>query len=65
MDAAFLGLCEPGWALFEIVLLWLAILATLLAFKPVRPLAAWLFAPYLAWVGFATVLNFTLWRLNS
>jgi tryptophan-rich sensory protein len=27
--------------------------------------AAWLLTPYLAWVGFAAVLNFTLWRLNS
>ncbi len=60
----FFGLRQPGWALLEIILLWVAILATLLAFKPVRPLAAWLLAPYLAWVSFATVLNFTLWRLN-
>ena len=32
---------------------------------PVHRSAAWLLAPYLAWVSFATVLNFTLWRLNS
>ncbi len=60
----FFGLRQPGWALVEIIALWIAILATLLAFKRVRPLAAWLLAPYLAWVSFATVLNFTLWRLN-
>jgi tryptophan-rich sensory protein len=60
----FFGLHQPGWALIEIVLLWVAIVATLLAFKPVRPLAAWLLAPYLAWVSFAAFLNFTLWRLN-
>ncbi len=32
---------------------------------PVHRSAAWLLAPYLAWVSFATVLNFTLWRLTS
>ena len=60
----FFGLRQPGLAFAEIVLLWLAILITLLAFMRARPLAAWLFAPYLAWVSFAAVLNFTLWRLN-
>ena len=47
------------------VLLWLAIVATLAAFRPVSRVAAWLLAPYLAWVSFAAVLNFTLWRLNA
>jgi tryptophan-rich sensory protein len=60
----FFGLRQPGWALLEIVLLWAAILATLISFKPARPLAPWLLAPYLAWVSFAAFLNFTLWRLN-
>lgn len=60
----FFGLHRPGVAFVEIVLLWLAIAATLVAFLPVSRVAAWLLAPYLAWVGFATVLNFTLWRLN-
>jgi tryptophan-rich sensory protein len=60
----FFGLRQPGWALLEIVALLAAILATLISFKPVRPLAAWLLAPYLAWVSFAAFLNFTLWRLN-
>ncbi|MGF1547566.1 MAG: tryptophan-rich sensory protein [Thiotrichales bacterium] len=46
------------------ILLWLAILATLLAFRPVSRAAAWLLVPYLAWVSFAAVLNGTLWRLN-
>ena len=60
----FFGLHQPGVAFAEIILLWLAILATLLAFQPVSRLAAWLLMPYLAWVSFATVLNGTLWRLN-
>ncbi|MCF7787669.1 MAG: tryptophan-rich sensory protein [Prosthecobacter sp.] len=51
-------------ALIVIVAMWIAILATLLSFRRVNPAAGWLFVPYLAWVSFATVLNFTLWRLN-
>ena len=60
----FFGLRQPGLALAGIALLWCAILATLLTFAPVQKLAAWLLAPYLAWVSFATALNFSLWRLN-
>ena len=47
------------------MLLWLAIAATLAAFRPVNRTAAWLLTPYLAWVIFAAALNFTLWQLNS
>lgn len=61
----FFGLHRPGIAFAEIILLWLAIAATLVAFRPVSRAAAWLLAPYLAWVSFAAVLNGTLWRLNS
>ena len=61
----FFGLHQPGLAFAEIVLLWLAIAATLTAFGSVSRAAAALLAPYLAWVSFAAVLNFTLWRLNG
>ena len=61
----FFGLHRPGVAFAEIVLLWLAIAATLTAFRPVSRTAAWLLAPYLAWVSFAVALNFALWRLNT
>jgi tryptophan-rich sensory protein len=60
----FFGAQQLGWALVEIVLLWIAILFTLRSFYRVSRTAGALFAPYLAWVTFATVLNFTLWRLN-
>lgn len=61
----FFGWQRPGLAFVEILLLWLAIAATLAAFRPVSRAAAWLLAPYLAWVGFAAALNGTLWKLNS
>jgi len=61
----FFALHWPGIAFAEILLLGLAIAATLAAFRPVSRAAAWLLAPYLAWVSFAAVLNFTLWRLIS
>jgi tryptophan-rich sensory protein len=53
-----------GLALADIVLLWLAIAATAVAFWRLRPLAGALLLPYLLWVGFATALNFAVWRLN-
>lgn len=61
----FFGWHRPGWALVDILLLWLAVLATILTFRPVSRGAAWLLAPYLAWVSFASVLNFTLWKWNA
>lgn len=60
----FFGLHRIGSAFVEIVLLWLAIVATIAVFYPVHPGAAWLMLPYLAWVGFAAALNFAIWRLN-
>jgi translocator protein len=53
----FFGLRRPGAALVVIVLLLVAIAATAAAFHEVSPLAAWLLAPYLAWVAFAATLN--------
>jgi benzodiazapine receptor len=60
----FFGLHRPGLALAEIVVLFLVLLATLIAFWRVRLPAGLLLVPYAAWVGFATFLNFTIWRLN-
>jgi tryptophan-rich sensory protein len=37
----------------------------MLAFWRMKPLAGWLFAPYLLWVTFAAALNFAIWRLNA
>ncbi len=52
------------WAFVEIVVLWLLIAATIAAFRRIRPLAAALLLPYLAWVSFATALAYRTWQLN-
>ena len=54
-----------GWALAEIIVLWVMILLTMIAFYRVRPSAAFLLVPYLAWVSFAAALTAVLWRMNS
>jgi tryptophan-rich sensory protein len=61
----FFGLRSPGAAFAEILLLWLAILATLAVFWRRSLLAGLLLLPYLLWVSFAAALNFSIWRLNS
>lgn len=53
-----------GAALVEVLCLWAAIAASAFAFARVSPAAAWLLAPYLAWVAFAAFLNAAFWRLN-
>lgn len=60
----FFAAQSPGLAFAEIVVLWAAILATVVAFWRIRPLAGALLLPYLAWVTFAAALNFAIWRLN-
>lgn len=60
----FFGAHQTGWAFFEIVLLWLAILATIIAFYRISKPAAYLLIPYILWVTFAAILNFSIWKLN-
>ena len=61
----FFGLRRPGAAFVTIVLLWVAIAVTIVLFYPVDVVAALLLVPYLAWVSFASALNFAIWRLNG
>jgi tryptophan-rich sensory protein len=61
----FFGAHRMGWALVEIVVLWLTILLTTVLFARRSVTAAALLVPYLAWVAFATALNAALWHLNS
>jgi tryptophan-rich sensory protein len=60
----FFGLHRPDVALVEILILWIVIVVVVLAFWRTVRLAGALLVPYLLWVGFASYLNFELWRLN-
>ncbi len=60
----FFGLQSPGAAFIEIVILWFAILATIVAFARISRPAGWLLVPYILWVSFASYLNFSIWMLN-
>jgi tryptophan-rich sensory protein len=51
-------------ALMDIVVLWFLIVATVISFWPINRLAAALLMPYLVWVTFASILTFSIVRLN-
>jgi len=53
-----------GFALFEIVVLWLSIISMVILFYKIKPLAAYMNIPYLLWVTFATILNAGYYFLN-
>lgn len=53
-----------GWALVDILALLVAVGATIVLFRRVSPVAAWLLVPYAAWVAFATALNLAIVVLN-
>ena len=60
----FFGLKLPAFAFGEIVVLWAAILLTIVKFWPLSKTASYLLVPYLLWVSFASLLNLSIWRLN-
>ena len=60
----FFGLKEIFGALLIVVGLFVLLLFTFKWFKVVNKTAAYLLVPYILWVGFASVLNFAIWRLN-
>ncbi len=60
----FFGLQNPILALVEIILLWLMIYETYNQFSKIDKIAGFLFIPYLAWVGFALILNASICWLN-
>jgi len=63
-SVVFFGLESPLAGVVVIVLLWVAILATILKFFPISRLAGVLLLPYLAWVSFAAALNISIFVLN-
>jgi len=60
----FFGMRSPLAGLIDIIPLGAAILATMVWFWKIVPLAGVLLLPYWLWVCFATALNFTIWRMN-
>ena len=60
----FFGAHQIMLGLAVIGVLDVALLVTVILFARVRPLAAALLVPYLAWALFATLLNYQFWQLN-
>lgn len=60
----FFGWHRGALAFLDVVLLWVLITMTLGLFWRIRPLAGALLIPYLAWVTFASALNYSIWKLN-
>ena len=61
----FFGLNLRGVAFVEIILLWGLILTNIILYWRIKPVAGILLLPYILWVSFASVLNFSIWRLNK
>ncbi|MDD5071439.1 MAG: tryptophan-rich sensory protein [Patescibacteria group bacterium] len=60
----FFGLKNPGLAFVNIVIILIFIIILIIKFWPIRKLSAYLLIPYLAWVSFASCLNYYIWILN-
>jgi len=63
-SAVFFGMHSPGVAFFELLMLWFAILYTIMNFYRVSKEAAYLLIPYILWVSFAGILNLSIFLLN-
>lgn len=60
----FFGLHSPILGLIDILLLWLLIILTILRFYKISRPSSYLLIPYLLWVSFASILNFSIFILN-
>ncbi len=60
----FFAWARGALAFIEVIVLLMLIGATIASFSRIRRLAAWLLVPYFAWVSFATLLTWSVWRLN-
>ena len=63
-SVAFFGMHNTLLGLVVVIALELMIVATIITFKPIDRMAAWLLAPYAVWVGYATALNAAIVGLN-
>ncbi len=64
-SSIFFGMQQIAWAFAEILMLLAAIGFTTYYFYKIKPIAGYLLFPYILWVSFATLLNGTIWYLNS
>ena len=60
----FFGLRSPFWGFVEIIALWIMIIVCIVESGKISKAAAYLLVPYLLWVSFASVLTFSVWRMN-
>ena len=61
----FFGAKNTFLALIIIIFMWLFILKTITSFSKINKPAGYLLYPYITWVSFATILNFSIWILNK
>jgi tryptophan-rich sensory protein len=61
----FFKMKRPDWALYEVAMLWLSILALIVVLGGVSATAGLLMAPYLAWVSVAAFLNYRIVEMNK
>ena len=61
----FFGLQSPFYAFIEIIILWVVILFTIIYFHKLSKQAAYLLYPYILWVSFALILNYSIWVINQ
>ena len=61
---SFFGMRNPAYAMIIIVILLILIILTIKWFRIVDRMAALLLVPYLLWVSFASILNYSIWQLN-
>lgn len=63
-SVVFFGLESPLAGVIVILVLWVAILFTILKFFKLSMVAGLLLLPYILWVSFAAILNISIWLLN-
>jgi len=60
----YFGFHNIGYALADIILLWLTLIWTIYEFFKISKLSGWLLMPYLLWTSYAAILNASIWYLN-